>query len=66
MREWPFADENNCETLRLNPEYTRRGLSRWQQEAAPVRRHTARIVSVSERRLTLEAADHEEELKQAS
>jgi len=65
-REWPFSYENICEILGLNPEYIRRGLSRWHQEAAPVRRNTARIVSVAERRMALEVLDHEEELKQAS
>ncbi len=65
-REWPFSYENICEVLGLNPEYIRRGLSRWHQETAPVKRRAAKIVSVAERRMALEEPEHEEELKQAS
>ncbi len=30
-RVWYFSYENICETLELNPDYLRRGLSRWRQ-----------------------------------
>lgn len=30
-RSWPFAFENICELLSINPEYLRRGLAAWKQ-----------------------------------
>ena len=48
-RDWPFSYENICEVLGLNPEYIRRGLSKWRQQKAPVKRTTARIVPLAER-----------------
>jgi hypothetical protein len=48
-REWPFSYENICEVLSLNPEYIRRGLSKWRQQRAPVKRATARIVPLAQR-----------------
>lgn len=52
-REWPFAYENICEVLGLNPEYIRRGLSKWRQQRGPVRTAAAKIVPLSERRSVL-------------
>ena len=61
-RDWPFSYENICEVLGLNPEYIRRGLSKWRQQRAPVKRTAARIVPLMERRLSapseLEFEDH--------
>lgn len=48
-REWPFSYENICEILGLNPEYIRRGLSKWRQQRSPLKRRNARIVSLQER-----------------
>ena len=62
-REWPFSYENICEVLGLNPEYIRRGLSKWRQQKSPVKRTAARIVPLVERRATeesdLEPVTHE-------
>jgi len=49
-REWPFSYENICEVLGLNPEYIRRGLSKWRQQKSPVKRTAARIMPLGERR----------------
>ncbi len=45
-REWPFSYENICDVLGLNPQYLRRGLSKWRQQKNPLRRSVARIVPV--------------------
>jgi hypothetical protein len=50
-REWPFSYENICEVLSLNPEYIRRGLSKWRQLKSPVKRTEARIVPLMGRRI---------------
>ena len=56
--------------LGLNPEYIRRGLSRWRQSRAPIKRNTARIVSLLEREELLTQFDEAEpvaaELQEAS
>ena len=48
-RDWPFSYENVCEVLGLNPEYIRKGLSKWRQQRGPIKRTTARIGPLSER-----------------
>ena len=58
-REWPFSYENICEILGLHPEYIRRGLSKWRQQRAPLKRTTARIVPLLERRGVI--ANHQEQ-----
>ena len=63
-REWPFSYVNICEVLGLNPEYIRRGLSKWRQQRSPVKRTTARIVPLAARRLALAEAPAEEKLIQ--
>jgi hypothetical protein len=66
-REWPFSYENICEVLGLNPEYIRRGLSKWRQQKSPVKRTAARIVPLLERRAAeMEDAPLTEQLQQAS
>ena len=50
-REWPFSYDNICEVLSLNPEYIRRGLSKWRQLKAPVKRTEAKIVPLMGRRI---------------
>jgi len=67
-REWPFSYENICEVLGLNPEYIRRGLSKWRQQKSPVKRTAARIMPLIERRAAeaLQAAELNHELLQAS
>jgi len=67
-REWPFSYENICEVLSLNPEYIRRGLSKWRQQKSPVRRTVARIMPLMERRAAeaIYAAELANELLQAS
>ncbi len=67
-REWPFAFENICEVLGLNPEYIRRGLSKWVQQRAPIRRSTAKIVPLTQRKalFTEESSPLAEELQEAS
>jgi hypothetical protein len=65
-REWPFSYENICEVLGLNPEYIRRGLSKWRQQKSPVKRTTARIVPLIERRATETDHTTPQELQQAS
>jgi hypothetical protein len=65
-REWSFSYENICEILGLNPEYIRRGLSKWHQQRAPVKRTAARIMPLT---LGIEKAEHASsgaELKRAS
>ena len=68
-REWPFSYENICEVLGLNPEYIRRGLSKWRQQKSPLKRTAARIMPLAERRAA-EASQQPvalgEELLQAS
>ena len=56
-REWPFAYVNICEVLSLNPEYIRRGLSKWRQQRGPVRRSVARIVPLSNRVVSFDSTD---------
>lgn len=51
-REWPLSYENICETLRFDTTRIRRELSRWHQARAPLKRRTARIVSLRGRRLS--------------
>lgn len=68
-REWPFSYENICEVLGLNPEYIRKGLSKWRQQRGPIKKTTARIVPLSERLIAFDAADAIESdslIKQAS
>jgi hypothetical protein len=67
-REWPFSYENVCEVLSLNPEYIRRGLSKWRQQKSPVKRTEARIVPLLARRdaPASHAAPSSEELAEAS
>jgi hypothetical protein len=69
-REWSFSYVNICEVLGLNPEYIRRGLSRWRQSRAPIKRNTARIISLLEREALLTQFDEAEpvaaELQEAS
>ncbi len=48
-REWSFHSCNICEVLGLHPGYLRRGLLRWRQGRAPIKRNTARMVSLLER-----------------
>jgi len=62
-REWPFSYENICEILGLNPGYIRRGLSKWRQQRSPLRRTTAKIVPLLDRR---PSAEGEEALMEAS
>jgi len=67
-REWSFSYVNICEVLGLNPEYIRRGLSRWRQKRTPIKRNTARIVPLLDRE-PLEADFDDEavaEMKEAS
>ncbi len=59
-REWPFSYENICEVLGLNPEYIRRGLSKWRQQKSPVKRTEARIVPLQTRRSEENAQTGEE------
>mgnify|MGYP000010807529 CR=1 FL=1 len=69
-REWSFSYVNICEVLGLNPGYLRRGLLRWRQSRAPIKRNTARIVSLLEREALLTQFDEAEpvaaELQEAS
>jgi hypothetical protein len=68
-RDWPFSYENVCEVLGLNPEYIRKGLSKWRQQRGPIKRTTARIVPLSERLIASDEADAVESeslIKQAS
>lgn len=68
-REWPFSYENICEVLGLNPEYIRKGLSKWRQQRGPVKKTTARIVPLTERLISFESNDlalDEALIKQAS
>ena len=68
-RDWPFSYENVCEVLGLNPEYIRKGLSKWRQQRGPIKRTTARIVPLSERLTSsdeADAVDAEGLIKQAS
>jgi len=67
-REWPFSYENICEILGLHPEYIRRGLSKWRQQRAPLKRTTARIVPLLERRgvIAHQEQDQDEALLEAS
>jgi hypothetical protein len=69
-RDWPFSYENVCEVLGLNPEYIRKGLSKWRQQRGPNKRTAARIVPLSERLATpdeIEVVGEAEDLiKQAS
>ena len=66
-REWPFSYVNICEVLGLNPEYIRRGLSKWRQQRSPVKRTAARIVPLAARRLALaEAPAEEKPIQEAS
>ena len=65
-REWPFSYENICEVLGLNPEYIRRGLSKWRQQKSPVKRTAARIVPLVERRAAESEEATSQELQQAS
>jgi hypothetical protein len=69
-REWPFAYENICEVLGLNPEYIRRGLHKWRQQSGPVRKAEAKIVPLGQRLAemadSLDAGVAHAELAQAS
>ncbi len=65
-REWPFSYENICEILGLHPEYIRRGLSKWRQQRAPLKRTTARIVPLLERRGVIASQEQDEALLEAS
>ncbi|MFQ5477730.1 MAG: hypothetical protein ACE5E4_03850 [Candidatus Binatia bacterium] len=66
-REWSFSYENICEVLSLNPEYLRKGLSKWRQQRAPIRRNAARIVPLMDRKSGMaDAPLAETELKEAS
>ena len=67
-RDWPFSYENICEVLGLNPEYIRRGLSKWRQQKSPMKRTAARIMPLLERRAAeaLQTPDVGQELLQAS
>jgi hypothetical protein len=65
-REWSFSYENICEILGLNPEYIRRGLSKWHQQRAPVKRATARIMPLALGVTKQREQASEAELKRAS
>jgi hypothetical protein len=67
-RDWPFSYENICEVLGLNPEYIRRGLSKWRQQKSPMKRTTARIMPLLERRAAeaIQVPEVGQELLQAS
>ncbi len=66
-RDWPFSYENICEILGLNPEYIRRGLSKWRQQRSPLKRRSARIVPLHERLLAVgEGSEEEAALLEAS
>lgn len=68
-REWPFSYENICEVLGLNPEYIRKGLSKWRQQRGPIKKTAARIVPLTERLISFDSPDaieSEDLIKQAS
>jgi hypothetical protein len=43
-RQWPFAYENICDSLGLDPASVRSGLSKWGAHTAPTKRRAPRIV----------------------
>ena len=51
-REWPLSYENIGETLGVDANRIRRELCRWHQARVPLKRRTARIVPLRERRLS--------------
>ena len=56
--DWPFAFENICHTLEIEPEYLRRGLSAWKERqlakgGARVYRFPFRRVNGSRHSITL-------------
>jgi len=50
-REWPFAYENICDVLGLDPASVRRSLSKWNERTTGTARRTPQIVPLAERRL---------------
>jgi hypothetical protein len=68
-REWPFSYENICEVLGLNPEYIRKGLSKWRQQRGPIKKTAARIVPLTERLISFDSNETvvgDDLIKQAS
>ena len=51
-REWPLSYENICDMLGFDANWIRRELCRWQRARVPLKRRTARIVPLRERRLS--------------
>lgn len=48
-RQWPFAFENVCDILKINPEYLRNGLFRWCERQEELRR-TGKVVPLTSRK----------------
>jgi hypothetical protein len=65
-REWPFSFENICDTLGVNSEYIRSGLTSGSPMGRLRERRRPQIVSVSERRVTGEDFAEPEALPRAS
>ena len=53
---WPFAFENICEFLSINPEYLRRGLQGW-RERALIERSQGKVVPIKRPVEVVELAD---------
>jgi hypothetical protein len=45
-RNWYFSFENICETLEINPEYLRHGVSQWRKHALDFAGHAANASTV--------------------
>jgi hypothetical protein len=48
---WPFAFENICQSLEINPEYLRRGLERWKETQLRAATNGARVYRFPFRRV---------------